>query len=73
MYNPKWRKLLSPLWLAFALLEVHQQNYTNKQQFRMTQVNLDVSHDLFCDSIITYAMIAMPIIAKTPGTIIAQI
>jgi hypothetical protein len=64
--------------LPFQCLALRFLKYTSKtiltnNNFRMTQVNLDVSHDLFCDSIITYAMIAMPIIAKTPGTIIAQI
>ncbi len=41
--------------------------------FQNNIVNLDVGHDPLCDSIITYAMIAIPITVKIAGTICAQI
>ena len=41
--------------------------------FRITYVSLDGGHASFCDSIITYAMMAIPIIVKILGTILAQI
>jgi hypothetical protein len=56
----------------FAFLEVGQQAVA-KQHFQNEVGYLDGGHDVFCDSITTYAMITIPIIAKIAGTICAQI